>query len=221
MNTLAGVFSKTHYLRCWLSLALFVSSIAPGAPREVEDWDNKARAHFAQATKAYNLGKFEEALKLYIEAYDAKPHPSFLFNIAQCYRQLGDYETAATYYRRYRNEGRLSASDARVVEQLIAEVEAKQVKRAQKPRRNSETARRPDLQTTPTAALEAGTKADEQQRTSLISPKANPPAPASDSIFKKWWFWAGVGGGLVAGAAIYAAVPAHSRNATLGSVSAR
>lgn len=62
---------------------------------------NRARQLFQQAQTKYNLLHFDEALKLFEQAYEEKPDPVFLFNIAQCQRQLGQYELAAKSYRAY------------------------------------------------------------------------------------------------------------------------
>ena len=59
------------------------------------------RARFEMAETKFNLGRFEEAAVDYQAAYEAEPLPAFLFNIGQCYRNLGNYERAQFYFRRY------------------------------------------------------------------------------------------------------------------------
>src|SRR4051812_5477676 len=61
----------------------------------------QARAGSRQAQKAYDVGRFAEALEGFSKAYQLDPRPGILFNIAQCHRQLEDYESAAFAYRRY------------------------------------------------------------------------------------------------------------------------
>jgi tetratricopeptide (TPR) repeat protein len=61
----------------------------------------KARDLYIRGTRAYNLQKFEQALALFQQAYEQKDDPAILFNIAQCQRQLGQYEAAAKSYRAY------------------------------------------------------------------------------------------------------------------------
>jgi tetratricopeptide (TPR) repeat protein len=83
--------------------------------------EKEARALFQRAEMAFNLGKFSDALTDYQAAYQAKPLPGFLFNIAQCYRNMGNYERARFFYRRYLAlEPR--TSNRRLVEDLIAEM---------------------------------------------------------------------------------------------------
>jgi tetratricopeptide (TPR) repeat protein len=203
-----------------LGLVLFVSSIAFGAqPKADTAQESSARARFAKATKAYNLGEFEEALKEYKQVYELKPHPAFLFNIAQCYRQLGDYSTAAFYYRRYRNEARLNNSDAQVVSGLISEVEAKQAEREEQQRAEAQAARQRELELARAALLNV--EASERRSAGELVGSADHPTPrGNNSLFKKWWFWTAAGV-IVTSAAIYYSVPLHPRGTSLGEISTR
>src|SRR6478609_110404 len=63
--------------------------------------EQEARRLFAKAELSFIVGKFAEALTDYQAAYEAKPLTGFLFNIAQCYRNMGDYERARFFFRRY------------------------------------------------------------------------------------------------------------------------
>ena len=49
-----------------------------------------AKRHYERGEKLFALGKFSDALDEYQKAFDAKPLPGFLFNIGQCYRNLGE-----------------------------------------------------------------------------------------------------------------------------------
>jgi tetratricopeptide (TPR) repeat protein len=155
----------------WLGLALGVA--AP--PARADDLPTRsAKQHFARGEKLYALAKFSEALDEYQLAFDARPIPDFLFNIGQCYRNLGDYDSAVFSYRKYL---RLApdAPNREQVEQLIADLEAKQ---------QANDSKRLGL-----------------QRDSRPPP---PPPGQDAPIYKTWWFWTGaavlgvaVGGGVV------------------------
>ena len=54
--------------------------------------------------KLFALGRFDEALEQYEKAFEAKPLPGFLFNIAQCHRNLGNIDQAIFSYRKYLRE---------------------------------------------------------------------------------------------------------------------
>lgn len=49
----------------------------------------------------YDLQRFDEALAMFERAYEERPDPALLFDIAQCQRQLGRYRAAARSYRSY------------------------------------------------------------------------------------------------------------------------
>lgn len=63
-----------------------------------------AKDHYERGTRAYNLGRFDQAIDHFARAYEAHPSPVFLFNIAQAHRLAGHCEKAAFFYRRYLSE---------------------------------------------------------------------------------------------------------------------
>jgi tetratricopeptide (TPR) repeat protein len=210
----------TSALRCIACLSLLASSAFGAAQKPELEREKAARAKFVEGTKAYNLGQFEVALTAYKEVYDLKPHPGFLFNIAQCYRHLGQFATAAFYYRRYRSEAQLSAADRIVLEELIVEVEDKNEEIERHQRVEAEAARQRELEIARAAALKAALEAEERRLTqmAMVATPLQPP-PRGNSILKKWWFWTGVG--AVAGGVVYLAFPVHPRNTTMGNINAR
>jgi tetratricopeptide (TPR) repeat protein len=111
--------------RTLLLAAALLSATAQAAPkRPAPTYDQKqekaARAHFDRAEKAFNLGHFDDALVGYQAAYEALPLPAFLFNIAQCHRNLRNREQAVFFYQRYLSLAP-DAPNRAVVEELIAE----------------------------------------------------------------------------------------------------
>jgi tetratricopeptide (TPR) repeat protein len=80
-----------------------------------------AKARYMSAQSHYNLNEFAEALQDFKEAYRIYPDPAFLFNIAQCERQLGDFDEAIKFYRSYlRNKP--DATNAKEVQRKIDEL---------------------------------------------------------------------------------------------------
>lgn len=79
---------------------------APAEQALGEDADalERAKASFAKGEEAYKLGRFEDALAAYSDAYEAKPLAAFLFNIGQCHRQLGNHERAIFFYKAFLRE---------------------------------------------------------------------------------------------------------------------
>ncbi len=135
-----------------------------------------AKRHFERGEKLYALAKFSEALDEYQKAFDAKPIPDFLFNIGQCYRNLGDYEAAIFSYKKYLKLAP-DAPNRDKVEGLIEDLEQKK-----------------DQGDTERLGLAPKKHPDEDR----------PPEQAP--IYKKWWFWAGVAVvGTAGGIGIYEA----------------
>lgn len=77
-----------------------------------------------QATLAYKLGHFQEALEDFSMAYGEFSAPLLLFNIGQCYREIGNYERAVFFLQGYLREIPRARNRA-LVEDLIAECETK------------------------------------------------------------------------------------------------
>lgn len=100
---------------------LFVGS-ALGDPAE-----RAAKRHFDRGQKLFNLGKFDDALDEYQQAYDAKPIPEILFNIGQCHRNLTNYDAAIFSFKKYLKL-LPEAENREQVEEYIADLEAEQEK---------------------------------------------------------------------------------------------
>lgn len=82
-----------------------------------------AKARYMSGQSHYNLNEFADALQDFKEAYRLHPDPAFLFNIAQCERQLGDFDEAIKFYRSYlRNKP--DASNAKEIQKKIDELKS-------------------------------------------------------------------------------------------------
>jgi tetratricopeptide (TPR) repeat protein len=100
-------------------VVLLVASLVPSVSRADKE---AARAHYAEGQKQYNLGRFQEASVSFEKAYEAHPDPALLFNLAQCYRQLGNKDRALFFYRGFiRNKP--NAPNRADVERMIKELE--------------------------------------------------------------------------------------------------
>jgi tetratricopeptide (TPR) repeat protein len=194
----------------WLAILLMLGPIqlaAAAPPRRTqsrsdraEGGEQQARAHFKKAERAFNLGKFAEALISYQAAFEAKPLPAFVFNIAQCHRNLDDPERALFFYRRYLAldpegphrrlvEGLIEEQQAKLAEKAAAEEAARTAERAPVEPAAADPAadgQRPDLSGAPRP------DAQDPVAASLTRP-AGPPPP----LYRRWWVWA-AGGAVVA-----------------------
>lgn len=84
-----------------------------------------ARARYDEGKKHYNLGDYQDAIASFKEAYRIYPDPTYLYNVAQSYRQLGDCERALGAYRSFLREATdLTAEQRGKTEELAAKMEA-------------------------------------------------------------------------------------------------
>jgi len=223
----------THWRRpgfaSLVAVVAILVTLGAGTARAGGGEDEKhARELYERAEKSFNVGKFAEALTDYQAAYEAKPLPGFLFNIAQCYRNMGNYERARFFFRRYLSI-EPKAPNRRKVEELIAEM-SKQID-AQAAAAASAPATTPPATTTPPLASAAGDAkpgdAKPSDATAAAPPEPKPveplpaaPPPAETTspsaaavltttapppeeahpVWKRWWFWTGVGAVVVGGA---------------------
>jgi tetratricopeptide (TPR) repeat protein len=166
-----------------LLLALFLTVLAARVAFADEPALRNAKRHFERGEKLYALTKFREALDEYQKAFDAKPIPDFLFNIGQCYRNLGDYDAAIFSYRKYLKFAP-DAPNRDKIEQLIADLEAKQDQ--------SDTRR-----DTQRLGLARNRRPDPEPE--------EPGEPSPDRpVYKTWWFWTGIAVvGVAGGVGIY------------------
>jgi tetratricopeptide (TPR) repeat protein len=214
----------------FLGSLLTLAAIAQPAHAE-GDPKAAARAHFKRAEAAFNLGKFEEALAAYQAAYETKPLPGFLFNIAQCHRNMGNHERALFFYRRYLALDPQTSNRA-VVEELIDETERRRAAQAPSTALTPPSAASAPAASAPStpppaappppasglpalAATEPSPPAPSPARVpdapsapvadSEVPPafvQAKPAAPSADRpLYRRWGFWAVVGAVAAGGAA--------------------
>lgn len=72
--------------------------------------------------RAYNLGRWEEAIDAFERSYQLTGDPALLFNLAQSHRQLDHVVEALRLYKTYLRE-RPNGPDRRVAEEQIVELE--------------------------------------------------------------------------------------------------
>ena len=164
-----------------------------------------ARGEFEKAERAFNLGRFPEALTGYRAAYDALPLPAFLFNIAQCYRNIGDREQAIFFYQRYLSL-EPEAPNRSVVEALVADqrrlLESERVQPAATEPKPVDLAARPEAPT--------------------IAALAEPPPKKASRISPRWWLAGLLGAALIGGVTVIVMRGGGSPpNGALGSIDAR
>src|SRR5262245_28675381 len=94
---------------------------------------SQARTFYEKGRAYFQLGEYQKALEAFKAAHIEKADPAFLYNIAECHRQLGDSASALAFYQRFL---RLAPADSPLrgeAEGRIKELEAAKPRTAQAP----------------------------------------------------------------------------------------
>ena len=170
-----------------------------------DDADTKTAKEFFKKGKLYfDSGQFDRALEEYTHAYEVKPLPGFLLNIAQCHRNLGKFEDSIFFYKKYLSEvpDTPYRSD---VESVIAEMEGKvrekkidDAKRLEAERAASSATAAEAARKKAEADARAASAAEEEAKARAAEEEARLKAAREGKPFyQKAWFWGVVGGALV------------------------
>lgn len=174
-------------MRIVLALVILVTS----AFSAVAQADNAtAKVAYEKGMTAYNLQQFSDALEMFKRAYQEKQDPAFLFNIAQCQRQLGQYEAAAKSYRAYLNASPQKPANADQVHGLIAEMDAAALQK------------RAEVPPTGTVAPSSTTETKPAPAETNASLTASAPPTEQKPAWKKPLLWGILGGVVVVGLAV-------------------
>jgi tetratricopeptide (TPR) repeat protein len=153
-------------------------------------WEN-CRAHFDRGERLYQISRYREALDEFKEAFLLKADPAFLYNIAQCHRNLRNREQAVFFYQRYLSLAP-DAPNRPVVEELIAE-QKRQLEHDQPTEaedKNDKTDKKLDLTARPEATE------------GPVAGLADKPAEEGKWKKARWYLLGALGVGLVAGVAL-------------------
>ncbi len=184
---------------------------------------DSARAHSQEGDSYYKLEKYANAITEYEQAYLAKPDPSFLYNIAQCHRLMGQGAEAIKFYRRFLKDAPTAPNRA-VAEKHIRDLEDAS-SGTQPPVAPPVTSSRPPpvtpapvsvipppgpspapLPSSPTSAGAAFNPlvptSTPVSTTPTVENSTTSTETESHPIYSKWWFWASVGAAVVVGGII-------------------
>jgi len=153
--------------------------------------DAACHALSEQGLQKYQSGDYRSALARYQAAYAKYPLARLLYNIGRTQHQLGRNAEAEQAYRNFLVQTSDDVLRAKAQEYL-AQLEQERPPQQSPPR--------PELAPTvilaPTSLSEPHTALPEQRPTSTSDGTRVVP------VYKKWWFWTAVGGGVVAITAI-------------------
>jgi tetratricopeptide (TPR) repeat protein len=107
--------------RLAMAISIFAALVAPatalGAPPAASGAES-ALSLYRESTKAYNEGRFQDAIDLLSRAYALAKQPVLLFNLARAYEGLGDLPKAIESYKGYL-ESDPNTTDRGSIEQRI------------------------------------------------------------------------------------------------------
>jgi tetratricopeptide (TPR) repeat protein len=186
------------------SRALIVVAVLLGTNRPVAaDEGSAARKAFLSGMKHFDLAEYRDALNDFRDGYRAKEDPVFLYNIAQCYRALGEQKDALRYYRLYLNRSP-DARNRSEVEEKISSLQSAIAAADERSARQSERSTPVASTGKPTAPAPVVTS----QNSAAVAPERTDltvratAKPASVPVYKRWWLWTIVGGVAAAGAGL-------------------
>jgi len=146
-----------------------------------------ARAHFDRGRTFFEVSEYRKAIAEFKAAHIEKPDPAFLYNIAECYRRLGEVPEAMQFYRRFLETAPPDDKTRPVVEQRIAELKT--------------VADDPKTPTEPPpggADANLALNAPPEGAAVLVEKPAQPPAAAPSPFYTRPWFLVTVGAVVVA-----------------------
>jgi tetratricopeptide (TPR) repeat protein len=220
-------------------VVLLAAWLSAGQPaRAADPRTESARQHSAQGDAYYKLEKYSNAIGEYEQAYLAKPDPSFLYNIAQCHRLMGQSAEALNFYRRFLRDAP-NAPNREVAEKHIKDLEDAShaslepppvaaappaVVSPPAPAPAPEPAGATPPPPSPGPATNPGMAAAGGSTLALAAPPPTAPPTAempplgdagavsspseSHPIYTRWWFWTAIGV-VVAGGVILALSAKH------------
>ncbi len=172
-----------------------LGSVAYAHRRGDKEDKEKAAAHYKEGKKLFDLGKFPEAIAEWEKGYAAKEDKAFLINLGHAHREMGNFDKAIFYYKRYLVGIDDNAPQRAAVLEYISVLEAKRVE-AQ--RKAEEEAKAKEARNNPPPDLSVKKEPKDKPL-----PPPPPPPPEEGGILTKWWFWTGVavvvGGGVAIG----------------------
>ncbi len=89
-----------------------------------------AREHLTQGNKLYRLREFEKAIEEYKAGALRDEANVFLYNLGQCYRQLGKYDDAIWHYERFLSRAQPTGNLKTAIEDFVRQMKDERDKKA-------------------------------------------------------------------------------------------
>ena len=107
----------------WIAV-LFIALMGLSVPdlalaQEEVDEEEQAAKHFANGRKLYSDGKYHEAISELLKAYNLRPAPPILLNIARTYEKLKEKKKALKFYKEFLLKARMTNPQRPMVEKVV------------------------------------------------------------------------------------------------------
>jgi tetratricopeptide (TPR) repeat protein len=209
------------------ALAVVLLLAAPALAQTPGSAEAKAKAkdHYRSGGSHYDLGEFADALNEFKEAYRLYEEPTFLFNIGQCHRQLGQKEPAIRFFKVYLSKSPNAPNKADVrdmiskLEVALAEERKSQSGKPQgtiEPPDSHVTEPKPEAKPEPKPEVAPEAKPEPKPE---VKPEVKPQPVVVEKapekpVYKKWWLWTAVGVVVAVGVGVGLGVGLSSSNDT-------
>ena len=164
-----------------------------------------AKVAFEQGRRAFDAGRYEEALERFEQAYELSDRPELLFDVGLAADRLREDARALSAFERYLDEA-VDPEHRVQVEQRVAALRAARSRAEWREREQDRAARAavPPPADVARAAARNST-ADDASRSAGGARDRGPARDLGDEedggLLSQWWFWAGAAA-LVAGGAV-------------------
>jgi hypothetical protein len=164
-------------------------------------WAGSPDAQERAARKACLLGDVAKGTEILADLYLDTKNPTYVYNQARCFEQNGQNEQAILRFREYlRKAEGIKPAEVEAVEKRIKALEEKHGGASATPSPPPATTVIPVAPVPPPSPPPVALSPSPESLNIVDQPA--PPVQKSDPIYKRWWFWSGVGvvvaGGVVA-----------------------
>ena len=221
-----SILLQTSSLSQVLALVVLTAALGERPAQAGEAELQQAREHFRRGDQAFKAERFEEAYREWESGYKLSGRPLFLLNMAHAERRRGELDSARSLYKKYLLME--PTSQLRVeVEQVLSEIDS-----ALEAKRPVASAAAPAGETSPSPTAPsfdpnvppAPPPGSSAGGPGLLGPpgaESGIEQSADRPVYKRWWFWAGVGTVVAAGvvtAVLLGRGDDYTRSGSLGTI---
>ena len=127
-----GTMTMTRNVVAIVSLATLIaaSGVAHANDPLAKPANAEAQGRLTAGNRLYRLREFEKAIEEYKAGALKEDAPVFLYNLAQCYRQLGRYDDAIWHYERFLDRAKPTGTMKDAIDGFITQMKDELAKKA-------------------------------------------------------------------------------------------